>query len=396
MFTEKYRPSRLSEVIGQGKQLKKIESWFENWKPGKALLLHGPAGVGKTSSIEALASEKDYDFIEMNASDYRTAKQIKEVLGRSAQQMSLFREGKIFMIDEVDGLAGREDRGGVGEIIKIIKDSKHPIILTANDVWNRKLRSLRRHCTLVKFDKLTVYDIESSLKHICKSEGLKCDSSALHKLVKNSEGDLRSAINDLETVSIGKKKITAKDLEILPRRERDKTIYDALKIIFKSEDTLEAKMSINGLDMPPEDVMWWIENNIASEYVDAGEIAGAFDALSKADIFKAWIRKTGNWRFRAYMVDMMTGGVAAAKKGVYKKFTRYEYPRNIIILGRSKGKRAMAKKLFSRMSEHLHCSTSTFRRDYLPFLRIMMKNKNMRKEIKDSFEIGSEEMKLIS
>jgi replication factor C large subunit len=396
MFVEKYRPSKLSEVVGQDDSLKKVVSWFKNWKPGKALLLHGPAGVGKTSSIESLASESNYDFIEMNASDYRTAGQIKEVLGQSAQQRSLFRQGKIFMIDEIDGLAGREDIGGVGEIIKIIKTSQHPIVLTANDAWDRKLRSLRRHCMLVEFGKIAIHDMEKRLKHICKSEGLKCGSTALHKLVKNSEGDLRSAINDLETLSSGKKKITVKDLQDLPKRERDKTVYDALKMIFKSEDTLTAKLSLTGLDMPPEDVMWWIENNIANEYVYAEEIANAFDALSKADIFKAWIKKTGNWRFRAYMVDMMTGGIAAAKKKVYKKFTRYEYPRNIIILGRSKGRRAATKRLFAKMSEHLHCSTSTFRRDYLPFLRIMMKNKEMKKEIKNSFDIGSEEMKLVS
>jgi replication factor C large subunit len=396
MFVDKYRPSKLSEVVGQVDSLRKVASWFKNWKPGKALLLHGPAGVGKTSSIESLAAENDYDFIEMNASDYRTAKQIKEVLGRSAQQSSLFKQGKIFMIDEVDGLAGREDRGGVGEIIKIIKNSRHPIVLTANDVWDRKLRSLRRHCTLVEFGKLATDDMENRLRQICKSENLKCDNAVLHKIVKNAEGDLRSAINDLETVSIGKKKITVEDLKILPKRERDKTIYDALKTIFKSEDTLTAKMSLNGLDMPPEDVMWWIENNIANEYVDAEEIASAYDALSKADIFKAWIRKTGNWRFRAYMVDMMTAGVSAAKKNVYRKFTRYGYPRNIIVLGRSKGKRATAKKLFAKISKHLHCSTSTFRRDYLPFLRIMMKSKDIRKEIKESFEIDSEDMKLIS
>jgi len=396
MFVEKYKPKNLSEVVGQDRVLKKVVFWFKNWKPGKALLLYGPTGVGKTSSIEVIAAENNYDFIEMNASDYRTAKQIKEVFGQSAQQQSLFKRGKVFMIDEIDGLAGREDRGGVGEIIKIIKSSRHPIVLTANDAWNKKLRSLRRHCMLVEFGKISVNDIEKRLKQICKDEKLKCNQAALRELAKVVEGDLRSAINDFETLSRGREKITTEDVNTLSKRERGKTIYDALKIIFKTESTLAARLALNGLDMPPEDVMWWIENNIAREYVDADEIATAFDALSKADIFKAWIRKRQNWRFRAYMVDMMTGGVSAAKKNVYRKFTRYEYPSNIIILGRSKMRRAAAKKLFSEMSKLLHCSTSTFRRDYLPFLKIMMKNKQMRKEIKGSFDINSEELKLIA
>lgn len=394
VFVDKYKPKNISEVVGQNEALKKLVFWFKNWKPGKALLIYGPSGVGKTCSIEALANQSNYDFIEMNASDYRTPNRIKDVFGQSAQQMSLFKRGKIFMIDEIDGIAGREDRGGVGEIIKIIKSSQHPIVLTANDVWNSKLRSLRRHCALVEFGKLTVFDVEKMLKRICESEDIGCDRSALREIAKNSEGDLRSAMNDLEVLSQGRKEITTEDVEMLSKRERESTIYDALKIIFKTKNALSAKLALNGLDMPPEDVMWWIENNIAREYVYADEIAAAFDALSKADIFKAWIRKRQNWRFRAYMIDMMTGGVAVAKRDMYRKFTRYQYPNNIIILGRSKIRRGAAKNLFSKLSKQLHCSTATFRREYLPVFKIILRNKDMRNKIKNSFDITNEELKL--
>ena len=397
MFVEKYRPRKLSEIIGQDSAVRKVIFWFKNWKPGKkALLLHGPTGVGKTVAARALAAEEKYDYIEMNASDYRTAKQIREVLGKSAQQTSLLRRGKIFVIDEVDGLAGMEDRGGVGEMIKIIKSSPHPVVLISNKPYDSKLRSLRIHCTLVEFGKLRTPSIEKRLREICGKEKIRCGSEVLREISKTAEGDMRSAINDLQILGQGRKEITTKDLEELSKREREKTVFDALKTIFKTERALAAKLALDGVDMLPDDAMWWIENNICREYERADEIAAAFDALSKADIFKSRIRRTQNWRFRAYMVDMMTGGVAVAKHRTYNKFTRYQYPDNIIILGRSKMIRGATRELFYNISRQLHCSSSTFRSDYLPFLKIMLRNKRMRTDIRTSFGVDEKNLGLLA
>jgi replication factor C large subunit len=123
-WTEKYAPQKVADVVGQKKAVDQFVIWLRSWKSGKkAALFHGPAGTGKTSLVEVLGKERNLEIIELNASDYRTASQIKEVLGQSMKQKSLFKKGKIFFIDEIDGLAGREDRGGTGEIIKIIKES---------------------------------------------------------------------------------------------------------------------------------------------------------------------------------------------------------------------------------------------------------------------------------
>lgn len=397
MFVEKYKPTKTSEVVGQDKALKKVLFWFKKWRPGdKALLLHGPPGTGKTCTIEALAAESGYDFIEMNASDYRSAKQIREVIGRSVQQMSLVRRGKIFLIDEIDGITGREDRGGVGEIIKVIKSSQYPLVLTSNNPWNKKLQSLRSYCTLVDFSKVSVFDIQRRLKEICIKEKLNADGVALRKIAKQSSGDMRSAINDLDLLSRGRDAITAEQVEDLGNREREINIFDALKIIFKTQNTLTAKLALNGLDKSPEDMFWWIENNILNEYEKAEEIAAAYDALSKADIFKERIRTSRNWKLLPYMIDMMTGGVATAKKEMYRKFTRYQYPSNIITLGRSKAKRAAQNAVYEKFGSHLHCSKSKFRENYLPFIRIMMKNKQAKKQIISSINLTNEEVEVLN
>ena len=367
----KYKPKNLKEFVNQTEAVDVFLKWIRKWKPGtKALLFHGMPGTGKTALVEAYAAENNLEFIEMNASDFRSSLQIKDVLGQSMLQKSLFKKGKIFLLDEIDGLAGNEDRGGVAEIIKIIEESQFPIVLTANHPYDAKLRTLRKYCQLVAFKKIFVWDIEKKLGEIASKEKIKIDKEALRQLANKAEGDLRSVINDLESLAQGRKEIGIKDLESLSYRERETNIFDALKIIFKTQIASTAKTAIDGVDKDPDEIFWWIENNISKEYERPEEIANAFDALSKADIFKKRISSRQNWRFKAYMIDLMTGGVAVAKKEMYKKFTRYQYPRNIIVLGRTKQMRKEEKERLVELSKQLHCSTAKVRSEFLPYLKI--------------------------
>jgi replication factor C large subunit len=393
-LAEKYKPKNLAEFVDQREALEQFLEWIKKWRPGsKALLFYGNPGTGKTALVHAYAKEKNLEFIEMNASDWRSASQIEEVLGQSMKQMSLFKKGKIFLIDECDNLAGREDMGGVGAMIKIIKESMFPVVLTSNNPYDPKLRNLRQYCQLVEFRKIPVWDIEARLMKICEAEKIKCDKNVLSQIAKMSGGDLRSALNDLEAAAEGKNEITVDDLEALGQREREVSIFDALKTIFRTKTALAAKVAIEQVDKDPEEIFWWIENNISREYENPEEIAKAFDALSKADIFRQRIALRQKWQFKAYMIDLMTAGIAVAKRKMYSKFTRYQYPSNIMILGRTKGARAEKKKVLAKLAENLHCSTRKVRKEYLPYVKIMLKDPKNRKIISDNFQITGEELK---
>ena len=370
-WTEKYSPKKITEVVGQKKPMEQFLYWLKNWKHGKKpVLLHGPPGVGKTCLVEAVAKEMNLELIELNASDYRTASQLREIIGYSMKQKSLFKRGKIFLIDEVDGIAGREDKGGIAEIIKMIKESEYPIVLIANDPWNPKLRSLRQYCNLIKFGRVNYWDVIRRLKYICRQEGIECTDDALKQLAKRAEGDLRSAINDLETLASRKKLITTSDLNVLGQRERETNIFDAIKIIFKTSTALSAKLSIQGVDKDPEEIFWWIEQNIINEYEEPEEIAKAYEMLSVADLFRQRIKKRQEWKFRKYMIDLMTAGVALAKRKTYRKFSKYQYPEGIKYLGVTKVGRKEEKEKLLELSKYLHCSTKKIRKEFLPFFRI--------------------------
>ena len=371
-WPQKYAPKSLKEFVNQKQALEVFLKWIKDWKPGKkALIFYGPPGTGKTALIQAFTSEKKLDFIEMNASDYRSADQIREILGQSMKQKSLFGRGKIFLLDEIDGIAGAEDRGGIAEIIKIIQESAFPIVLTCNNPWDPKLRALRNYCQLVEFKKIHVFDIEKRLKQICENEKIIAEKEVLREIAKRAEGDLRAAINDLETIASGRKKITLKDLEVLGSREVEASVFDVLKTIFKTKSSLAAKLSISNVDKDPEEIFWWIENNISREYEKPEEIAKAFEILSKADLFRQRVVKRQDWSLKKYMIDLMTAGVANAKKEMYKKFTKYQYPSRLILLGRTKLERKEEKEKLLELSKKLHCSTKKIRSEFLPYFKFL-------------------------
>ena len=107
------------------------------------MFLHGPAGVGKTTLALTLAKENDYEIFELNASDLRNRKNLEAVLKPSTLQQSLFSKGKIILVDEVDGVT-KTDYGGLPELIALIEKTKFPIIISANDAWQKKFSLLRR------------------------------------------------------------------------------------------------------------------------------------------------------------------------------------------------------------------------------------------------------------
>ncbi|MFX1513059.1 MAG: AAA family ATPase, partial [Promethearchaeota archaeon] len=216
LWTAKYRPNTLKEIVGHPTAVRKISNWLKNWRPDlslivelpsvvtplqaedlvlsfknkfpnaniqfldskiriqgtgeeekqiivgieevleehsvkktkviiqpKALLLEGPPGVGKTALVEALAQDFNLELIEFNASDTRNQERIRTLLTVTSKTRPLNEtfKGQLLLMDEVDGLSGNEDRGGAGALIKIIQQTRIPLILTAN-VYDRKLQTL--------------------------------------------------------------------------------------------------------------------------------------------------------------------------------------------------------------------------------------------------------------
>ena len=133
-----YKPS-LNEIVGQQEAIQELKNFISNFsfQNKKAILLHGPSGCGKTAACYALASSLDYEIVEMNASDLRSKIKINQIIEEAINQQSLFHKGKIILVDEIDAISGFKDKGCIEALIKLAEVTKFPILITANDVWNR-------------------------------------------------------------------------------------------------------------------------------------------------------------------------------------------------------------------------------------------------------------------
>jgi replication factor C large subunit len=375
-FSSKYCPKTSKELKGQDSPIAELREYIINYKtqPSKALLIYGSPGSGKTCAVHSVAADLGLEILEINASDFRNEEEINSIVGSASRQMSLFSKGKIILVDEIDGVAGREDRGGISALAGVIAKSSFPIIMTSNDPWDAKLSGLRAKAKLLKLNTPTYLSINSVLKDIAAKEGLVLDEETLKTIARRAGGDFRAAINDLQSISNITGISEEKKLESLDERNKVETIMNAIMKIFKTTSLDVASKALEEVQEDPEKCMLWIEENIPREYEKPSDIWRAYDSLSKSAVFMGRISRWQHWRFLVYVNLFSAGGVALAKEEKYHKFVSYKPSSRIIRLWRvsqsNKKRRAIAQKI----AQATHTSTKTAIQDTLPYIRSMLKN----------------------
>jgi len=362
---EKYRVKKFVDVKGQDLAVQEVREFFQNFPKKKALILNGPVGTGKTSMVLALAAEEGLELFELNASDLRNRASLEEVLRPSIEQQSLFRKGKLILMDEADGITG-SDRGGVPELVALITQTSFPIVITANDIWQKKFSPLRKKCQIISLKELAPSDIKQILIDVLHREGRRIKLETLNMIAIQSKGDVRAALNDLESVlELGEEAA----VEVIGEREKQSSIFDALKMVFQSpvkEDTLRI---FDDTQMQLDEILLWIEENIPLEYQNEA-LAKAFDSLSRADIFKGRIYRQQYWRFLVYQSFFLSGGIAAASKEKNSKFVSYKKPTRVLKIWMSNQKTAKSKAIVGKYASFCHMSKKKALRErfLLPFI----------------------------
>jgi replication factor C large subunit len=316
-WTHQYRPSKREDFVGNREAVSEIEKWLKKWrkKPPKkkALFLYGPPGIGKTSIAEVIAREYGFELIEVNASDKRNKGTLEEDLGKTCKQnVTLFGNKRLILVDEMDGLSGSQDRGGISAISKIIEESTSPMILVANTIeenMESRFRTILKKSKSVEFKPLKHRDVMERLHRIAEDQDIDVSQEVLQEIALKSEGDLRSAINDLEMVCRGKEIIRLDDIHVLKKRDKLDYTPNILNKIFTSDGLWEARQTVNQSMISYDDLYDWIYENLPIVLDDPNERLEALDKLSKADIYQNRAR-AGDWRLLKYFFDLMTGGIA--------------------------------------------------------------------------------------
>ncbi|CAF0832309.1 unnamed protein product [Didymodactylos carnosus] len=228
LWVDKYRPTQLNQIVGQQGEkscVQKLMSWLRNWHKYhgknvaqqdkkkvstwnrnddptlfKAALLSGPPGIGKTTTAQLVCKELKLPYIERNASDQRSKKTLQQYVSDSISNTHLSTtqivvEKHVLIMDEVDGSSGNEDRGGIQELIQLIKRSHIPIICICNDRQAQKIRSLANYCYDLRFFKPKSEQIKSSIKSILFKEQVEIKNEILDQIILSCNQDIRQIIH---------------------------------------------------------------------------------------------------------------------------------------------------------------------------------------------------------
>jgi len=383
-WTEKYRPKKFSEIFGQELVVQKIKEFLNNFNlqkitkrvTKKALILHGPPGVGKTTLAYVVANETDAEIFELNASDLRNKDKLREILKPAIEQRSLIKKNKIILVDEVDGVSV-VDRGGLTELLSLIQLTSYPLIITANDIWDKKLSPLRKKAEIVSLKEISYGVIKDVMIQILRKENHFVDNETLTKLAIKAKGDLRAAINDLQSISSVPETF---GLEV-DERNKETDIFNALRLIFKGKPTDETLRAFDSVHMSIDEIILWVEENIPSEYSGI-ELLKAYEMLSKVDVFKGRIYKQQYWRFLVYENIFLSYGISASKKGTKTGFTNYKKPTRILKIWMNNQITMKKKSIAIKYARYVHVGIKRAMNEFPMIKQIIKSNSQIQKELK--------------
>ena len=374
MWSEKYRPKNILDLVGNEEARKSLVEWFTKWKKGtKPILLIGPPGIGKTTLANLVAKQFNYDLISLNASDVRNKQNIQDILSPVLGNQTIFGTPMIF-IDEVDGVHGRADYGGTEAIIKILKEATVPIVLAANSDLSKKMKSIKKSVQTIQFRPLPPRLLLFYLNKILQLEDAKISSDLLMKLVTESRGDIRSMINFAQALVTGFNPPTEKSFEILD-------VEEGVNAFYKSNSVDEARSILYSLRIDPREKINAFYSSIITSNANIDDMQKFLQIISNADMLYGKIMKTQQWRLLRYLDAILLG---LYKKDISIRYSKYNlsWP----LLNRLRWDGTKIKSIIGSLAKTMHVSKSTFSTLYFPFLLYCIKNKKIDLELDESLE----------
>ena len=394
LWTQHYSPKTL-HAVPQPEAATKLDVFVRTFskQKKKGMLLYGPSGTCKTCAAHALAHELNLELIEVNASDTRNEEAILTSIGNALKQQSLFSSGKLILIDEIDGVSGTNDRGGVPAIVSLIVDAKFPVILTAQDPWDKKFSTLRSKTVMVECPALTADSITNVLQQIATAENIIAEPNALKTIARRVGGDLRSAINDMQIAAHGVTNLTMQHIESFGERNKLEQIENALVKVFKNSDPALALGAFDQTDTNVDEIFLWLDHNLAKEYTKPEDRVRAYDILSKADVFRGRIRRWQHWRFLSYIFELLTAGIAVAKDAKSAVPPKYEQSKRLLTIWMANMKYNKRKNIAQKIAEATHSSTRQVIQHTLPWLQIVAKKQpDVAKKFAEELDLDDEEL----
>uniref|UniRef100_A0A8C2MG74 Replication factor C subunit 1 n=1 Tax=Cricetulus griseus TaxID=10029 RepID=A0A8C2MG74_CRIGR len=416
LWVDKYKPTSLKNIIGQqGDQscANKLLRWLRNWHKSspeekkhaarfskhsskddgssfKAALLSGPPGVGKTTTASLVCQELGYSYVELNASDTRSKNSLKTIVAESLDNTSIkgfytrraTPSKHALIMDEVDGMAGNEDRGGIQELIGLIKHTKIPIICMCNDRNHPKIRSLVHYCFDLRFQRPRVEQIKSAMLSIAFKEGLKIPPPAMNEIILGANQDVRQVLHNMSMWCAQSKALTYDQAKADSQRaKKDIRLgpFDVARKVFAAGEETAHMSLMDKSDLFFHDYsigpLFVQENYLHVKPMAAGGdmkkhlmlLSRAADSICDGDLVDSQIRSKQNWSLlptQAIYASVLPGELMRGYMTQFPTFPSW--------LGKhsSTGKHdRIVQDLALHMSLRTYSSKRTVNMDYLSHIR---------------------------
>jgi replication factor C large subunit len=371
---------KVQQMVGnEGARLAAVK-WLSGWVDGsRPLLLIGPPGIGKTTLVHTLSLQFNYDLIELNASDNRNKIGIETRILPMFRNEGLFGRKLLLFLDEVDGLSGREDTGGIDSLINIMKEPTIPVIMAAN-TKNTKIKDLAKICKVIELNSIPPRLLMIFLDNVLKEENKQLSLDDKVSVVNNSKGDIRSMLNNAQSKCAGYNSTRSDTFEI--------DIAEAINGYFSMSEFEEAENFLSQADaayLDPrfgmsaeerrKDMINALFSSIVSSPIDLEGLAEALNVLSKIDVIVGRMAQNRYWRLMKYLDVMIAYGLFSNTRQKGIKYNQYGviWPlmNHIFVRGQS------MKNLLLSLSKQTHVTKSIFGSIYFPYLLQLLIDKKI-------------------
>ena len=329
----------------------------------------------------------------MNASDARTAGMIEKVAVPASRSQTFSGKPRLVILDEADNLHGTADRGGAAAMLRLVRETRQPVILIANEYYEIDKTSPR--C-----DPGNSVPVGALHHH---RPGLKGDLPGRGHRLRSRSADIRSPRGQEETCAPGsttcrqlpkaRKRLEEEDLATA-QRDVKSSIFRVLEVIYKGSNAKEALEASYNLDESPEDLINWVDENLPLAYSGQDLLRG-YETLARSDIFLGRVRRRQNyglWRYASYL---MTGGVQAARRERRHGYVAFRPPSLWRRMGQTRKARAIRDSAARKIGRHCHVSLAFARSELMDFVGMLLKDKKNAPRLAAQLDLTAEEIALL-